>query len=99
MDLQSCTIVLWAQAEYFSTTATGENRKEGGEAQETGTDKSNFRFLTLLSPWTFWWAITKQTLIKLGFAADGVLQFVIKSLKACADSEWTKDSERQVAFF
>lgn len=29
-----------AEAEYFSTTAAEANRTEGGEAQETGTDKS-----------------------------------------------------------
>lgn len=78
------------EAQYFSTTATEKNRWGVHELQETGTDKSHFHSLTLLSPQIFHWAITKQTLIKLGFVA-GMVQFIIKSPKASAGSQWTGD--------
>lgn len=69
MYLQSCTIFLRWRQKILAQRWWKITEKEGGEVQETGTDKSNFHFRTLLSPQILQQAITKQMLIKLGFVA------------------------------
>lgn len=81
-------------------------KKEKREVRHKKQGQTNHvHSLMLLSPQILQRAITKQTLIKLGFVACRVLQFIIKSSKTCAGSQWTEELttdvmtvERQVNF-
>lgn len=58
-------------ADDLSTTTTENEGKEGGEVQKTGTDKSCSLPRVIITSF-LQWAITKPTLIKLGFVAGRV---------------------------
>lgn len=89
MDSQSRTICLWAEAEEdFSTTAAETNRK-GGEVRRKrrGQTKVIFSLSLYYHLESCAMGNYQAVLITLGLVAGRVLQFIIKSWKACAGSQ------------